>query len=102
VDMAPADDVAGRVVADVCGAKDEGGRDPSKITVVRHAGKLRATTGDLALHAGKMEGAAEFEALPTMPVLKWFGEAKRAGFGQFVTAQELVVSEGGLRLVSRR
>jgi hybrid polyketide synthase / nonribosomal peptide synthetase ACE1 len=97
VDMAPADDVAGRVVADVCGAKDEGGRGPSKITVVCHAGKLRATTGDLALHASKMEGAAEFEALPTMPVLKWLGEAKRAGFGQFVTAQELVVSCGWCR-----
>ena len=100
VDMAPANDIAGRVVADVCGV--ESGRSPSKITVVRHAGKLRATTGDLALHASKIDGAAELEALPTIPVLKWFGKAKRAGFGQFVTAQELVVSEGGLRLLSRR
>ncbi|KAI1414159.1 putative equisetin synthetase [Hypoxylon sp. FL1857] len=102
VDMAPVDDVASRIVADLCGTKKEDGSDPSNITVVHHAGEIRATTGDLALYASQMEDAAEFEALPTMPVLKWFGEAKRAGFRQFVTAQELVVSEGGLRLVSRR
>ncbi|KAI0149651.1 hypothetical protein F4776DRAFT_659552 [Hypoxylon sp. NC0597] len=82
VDMAPPDGVAGRILAQICEVQEESGSGPSKIAVVYHA--------------------AEFEALPTMPVLKWLGEAKRAGFGQFVPAQELVVSEGGLRLASRR
>lgn len=100
VHMASADEMAGRIVADVCGAHPGG--EVRDLAIVHHAGNLRATTGDLALHASTMEGAAEFEALPAIPLLKWFGEAKRAGFRQFVTAQELVVNEGGLRLVSRR
>ncbi|GES65928.1 putative polyketide synthase [Aspergillus terreus] len=102
VHMAPVHDIADRIVANVCESQDEEARSQRDINVLRYAGTLRATTTDLAMHASEMAGAAEFEALPTMPVLQWFGEAKRAGFGQFVTAQELVISDGGLRLVSRR
>ncbi|KAL5356525.1 hypothetical protein BJX96DRAFT_171691 [Aspergillus floccosus] len=102
VHMAPVNDIADRIVANVCGVHGEDARSPGNISVLRYAGTLRATTADLAIHASKIAGAEEFEALPMMPVLQWFGEAKRAGFGQFVTAQELVMSDGGLRLVSRR
>jgi hybrid polyketide synthase/nonribosomal peptide synthetase ACE1 len=101
-DIAPVLDIADRIVANVCESQDEEARSLGNIHVLRYAGTLRATTADLAMHASEMAGAAEFEALPMMPVLQWFGEAKRAGFGQFVTAQELVMSDGGLRQVSRR
>ena len=109
VDMAPVEEVAGRIVAEVCDEKtrkdkQRGDRGPGKtdVRVVHHPGRLHATTGDLVRHAAQMDGAEEFATLPGMPVLKWFGEAKRAGFGQLVTAQELVVSEGDTRVVSRR
>ncbi|ATY61556.1 Acyl transferase acyl hydrolase lysophospholipase [Cordyceps militaris] len=93
IDVAPVDsvveDIAKRVVA----------ADGDKASIFEHPGECRLYIQDFEAIVG---GDAELEALPVMDPLPWFGETKRAGFAQLITAQELVMRNGDAEVVSAR
>lgn len=100
IDFAPAADIAKKIVASVLA--DVSASRVAGVGVVEHPGQLRATTTDLAEYIVEMEGSSDFFKLPKMPLLLWFGAAKKAGFSQLVTAQRLEVAADGVKMVSRR
>lgn len=77
VDLAPAADIADKVTAAVL-ADASSHRLPG-VRVIHHPGQLRATTEDLAKCVAETEHLPNL-ALPKLPLLEWFGEAKKQGF----------------------
>ncbi|KAK4155866.1 polyketide synthase [Chaetomidium leptoderma] len=98
VDVAPVerivDDMAASIISSTAG--DLGG---DAVQVVRHVAQQRLPVEEFARLINEEEA---LRLLPTMDPLVWFGEAKRAGFGQFMTAQQLVISSLEGKLVTRR
>ncbi|KAI0413959.1 lovastatin nonaketide synthase [Xylaria grammica] len=101
VDIAP----IGRVVEAICQAVEEStgaaGEDHAHkgVRVLNHVATVRVFVEDLAVHLRNDE---VLRKLPTVPILEWFGEAKRAGFSYFMMAQDLVMGLGDKELHSRR
>jgi hybrid polyketide synthase/nonribosomal peptide synthetase ACE1 len=82
---------------DVAVASEEG--ESEVVQVVKHEAQHRLPVEELAR---VVEGDEELRALPTMDTLVWFGEAKKVGFSQFMTAQGFVIGSGEVELAARR
>jgi hybrid polyketide synthase/nonribosomal peptide synthetase ACE1 len=67
--------------------------------VLNHEATLRVFVEDFAAHLRKDE---DLSNLPSIPILEWFGLAKKAGFSYLITAQDLVMGVGDRELRSRR
>ena len=100
--MAPVEDVANDIAALVLRTSGNESRVPGEVNILPHSATGIVDLEDLAIQVDARADLANFQVLPTLPVLKWFGEAKKAGFGQLIMAQNLVMGDGTQRLVSRR
>ncbi|KAH9909070.1 lovastatin nonaketide synthase [Xylariomycetidae sp. FL2044] len=102
VDIAP----TGRIIEDILGAveksiagADEAGHGDGLFHVLAHRAMLRVSVEDFEAKLHEDEGLYN---LPAVPILEWFGKAKKAGFSYFMTAQNLVMGAGDGQLCSRR
>lgn len=101
VDIAPTGRIVGAIrkaVAKSTSAAEEG-RGDEAIHVLNHEATLRVFVEEFAAHLQKDEVLCN---LPSVPILEWFGLAKKAGFSYLITAQELVMGAGDRELRSRR
>lgn len=73
--------------------------DGGSVQMLHHEAVLRVHVEDLAMHLRSDHHSRE---LPSVPILDWFGNAKKAGFGYFMTAQDLVMGSADEELISRR
>ncbi|KAF2175886.1 polyketide synthase PksB [Zopfia rhizophila CBS 207.26] len=73
--------------------------DGNSVRILRHEAALRVSVEDFATH---LRGDDHLRDLPSLPILEWFGKAKKAGFGYFMTAQNLVMGPVDGKLISRR
>lgn len=109
VDVAPVERVVDDMAASIfsscavttgdLGEMDPDGTNGDAVQVVRHVAQQRLPVEEFVRLIEKEEA---LRLLPTMDPLVWFGEAKRAGFGHFMTAQHLVISSREGKLVTRR
>ena len=107
VDVTPVEKVAEDMAVSIfascgvaaAGEKGESGAEGEAVEVVEHEAQNRLPVEELAR---VVEEDEELRALPTMDTLVWFGEAKKAGFSQFMTAQGFVISSGEGELAARR
>jgi hybrid polyketide synthase/nonribosomal peptide synthetase ACE1 len=103
VDVTPVETVAEDMAVSIfasCGvavASEEG--ESEVVQVVKHEAQHRLPVEELAR---VVEEDEELRALPTMDTLVWFGEAKKVGFSQFMTAQGFVIGSGEVELAARR
>ncbi|KND87975.1 Nonribosomal peptide synthetase 14 [Tolypocladium ophioglossoides CBS 100239] len=73
--------------------------DGSLVQILRHEAALRVFVDDFATHVHESD---HLRSLPSLPILEWFGKAKKAGFGYFMAAQDLVMASTDGQLASRR
>lgn len=95
LDVAPVDEVVGNIVAAMTSPDGE----PGDVDVVEHSGRLQLHIRDFV---DLVEGDDELKMLPIMNPLMWFADAKKAGFGYFMTSHHLVMSSKDGKLVTRR
>ncbi|KAI0199936.1 polyketide synthase PksB [Astrocystis sublimbata] len=80
--------------------KDAGTMADLKLTRVHYRSTIRADVVR-SIVAGLKENA-EWSSLPTMDPLLWMGEAKKVGFPYVLAAQEITITSGSGKVVSRR
>ncbi len=99
VDLAPVE----RVVEDITAAifsRPVGEADSDDaVKIVLHAAGQRLPAAEFLQRVDEEE---TLRRLPAVDPLAWFGEAKRAGFAQLMTAQDFVIASPEGRLASRR
>lgn len=95
VDVTPVEEVVDSLVASITSA----GQETGIVKQTEHNGRLRVYVKDFA---DRIEEDGELRGLPTLNPLHWFRDAKRAGFGQFITSQDLSMSSKDGELRTRR
>jgi hybrid polyketide synthase/nonribosomal peptide synthetase ACE1 len=101
VDVVPVHDIAQALHQAIYSSfvKNAIGQDANSVRVLEHAGALRVSVEDFAIH---LQADIKLRDLPSLPILDWFGKAKKAGFTYFMSAQNLVMGPAGGELISRR
>ncbi|KZF23885.1 putative equisetin synthetase [Xylona heveae TC161] len=95
LDVAPVNQVVGDMVASITSAGGEAG----SVEVLTHNARLRLHVKDFADYVDNND---ELKTLPITNPLYWFADAKKAGFGYFMTSHHLVMSSKDGKLVTRR
>ncbi|CAG8958684.1 hypothetical protein HYFRA_00011526 [Hymenoscyphus fraxineus] len=73
--------------------------DSDPMRILQHEAVLKVFVEEFAT---ELRGHNDLSNLPSLPILEWFGEAKKMGFGFFMTAQNLQMGSKDGYLVSRR
>lgn len=99
VDIVPSHTVVENICAIVLGEREDRSNSPG-LVVRSHAAERRV---NWSRFIQELKGNDELAELPSMPTLQWIGQAKRAGFGYFMSSHRLaVVGEAADDMVSRR
>jgi hybrid polyketide synthase/nonribosomal peptide synthetase ACE1 len=75
------------------------GKNGGLVEILHHEAVLRVSVDEFAALMQEQKGLS---SLPSVPILEWFGQAKKAGFSFFMAAQDLSMGTAGAELVSRR
>ncbi|KLO93751.1 Uncharacterized protein Y057_14337 [Fusarium fujikuroi] len=95
--FAPIDQISSRIVDALLQSSTQ---PPGGIQIIEHAGTKTLSMGEFA---NLCEQLPELKELPTAKVLQWFGQAKKQGLKQFLTALEVEFSDdkGDTAVMSR-
>ena len=75
------------------------GKNGGLVEILHHEAVLRVSVDEFAALMQEQKGLS---SLPSVPILEWFGQTKKAGFSFFMAAQDLSMGTAGAELVSRR
>ncbi|KAI1358638.1 hypothetical protein F5Y08DRAFT_321392, partial [Xylaria arbuscula] len=96
IDLTETSDFVDKVIDSVFSREAKG----DLVTRIPYYGVARADIDSSIL--SQFSEHAEWSSLPTMDLLLWMGEAKKAGFPYVLVAQNLIMSSGSGQVVSRR
>ncbi|KAK2612516.1 hypothetical protein QQS21_001454 [Conoideocrella luteorostrata] len=99
VDVIPIEIIVRSIHQSIISSTSFSSIDGGLVQILNYEANLRVLVKDFAMDAKSNE---KLHKLPSMPILEWFGRAKRTGFGYFITAQDLEMGTKDGMLVSKR